>query len=314
MRLRTAYRARFEAASAAYDSLLWNGQYYGQPVTGADFDFGDGCLSDQLIGQWWAHQLDLGHLLPVDHVRTALASIVRYNLRHGFRDFVNQYRVYADGDDSGLLVCTWPRGGRPAVPVRYADEVWSGTEYQVAAHCLYEGLDAEARAILTAVRGRMTGERRNPFNEIECGDHYSRAMSAWSLLGAATGFRHDALTSALRVSAAVGRYPFLTGSAWGVLVSDGAVARLSVLHGELRVDQVTVGDAGSSWVARTRCGSHGGPDTRGATGCRRVRRSVPAWTPDSPRSGAGDAFALSDAGGNSFQTLLMSLSASLLFG
>ena len=83
-----------------------------------------------MLGQWWAHQLDLGYILPADHVRQALRSIVRYNFRHDFHGFEHEYRVFADGDDAGLLVCTWPLGGRPAVPVRYADEVWTGVEYQ----------------------------------------------------------------------------------------------------------------------------------------------------------------------------------------
>ena len=66
----------------------------------------------------------------------------------------------------------------------------------------------------------------------------------WRLLGASTGFRHDAITSSLRLTADAGRYPFLTGSAWGVLDSDGKIARLRILHGELRVLSVAVGDHG----------------------------------------------------------------------
>ena len=77
-------------------------------TTARTYDFrATGCLSDQLIGQWWAHQLDLGHLLPVDHVRTALRHVVRHNLRDGLpRLRRTAYRVYADGDDTGLLMCT----------------------------------------------------------------------------------------------------------------------------------------------------------------------------------------------------------------
>ncbi len=29
------------------------------------------------------------------------------------------------------------------MPIRYADEVWTGVEYQVAAHCLFEGMTEE---------------------------------------------------------------------------------------------------------------------------------------------------------------------------
>ena len=126
---------------------------------GESSGLGAGCLADQLIGQWWAHLLELGHLLPDEHVRTALRTIVSANLRHGFRDFEHGFRVFADGDDTGLLICTWPDGGRPEVPVRYADEVWTGIEYEVAALCLFEGLVDEARAVL---RCRALPVRRHP--------------------------------------------------------------------------------------------------------------------------------------------------------
>ncbi|XVU22755.1 GH116 family glycosyl hydrolase [Actinoplanes sp. CA-054009] len=176
------FTATFEKASAAYDELLWNGEFYAQPPSGEAYDFGRGCLSDQLLGQWWAHELNLGHLLPADRVRTALKSIVRYNLRTSFEP--HGYRSFADGDETGLVVCSWPHGGRPAVPLRYCDEVWTGVEYQVAAHCFYEGLDAEGLTIIRGVRARYDGTRRNPYNEIECGDHYVRAMAGWSVLTA----------------------------------------------------------------------------------------------------------------------------------
>ncbi len=45
------FPAVFEKASPAYDELLWNGEFYAQPSTGEAYDFGPGCLSDQLLGQ-----------------------------------------------------------------------------------------------------------------------------------------------------------------------------------------------------------------------------------------------------------------------
>ncbi|WP_432972958.1 GH116 family glycosyl hydrolase [Dactylosporangium sp. CA-233914] len=218
-----AYRETFEKAAIAYDAELWNGEFYAQPSTGQEYDFGAGCLSDQLLGQWWAHELGLGHILPADRVRTALRSIVRYNLRTHFEP--HGYREFADGDETGLVVCSWPHGGRPAVPLRYCDEVWTGVEYQVAAHCLYEGLDEEALAIVRGVRARYDGTRRNPFNEIECGDHYVRAMAGWSLLTAWSGVRHDATAGTHTRGARAGRFPYVAGTAWGTLTvaEDGSV-------------------------------------------------------------------------------------------
>ncbi len=72
------------------------------------------------------------------------------------------------------------------------DEVWTGIEYQVAAHLIYEGLVDEGVDIVRAVRNRYDGQRRNPWNEVECGHHYARAMASWSLLLAFSGFHYSA--------------------------------------------------------------------------------------------------------------------------
>lgn len=269
------YRELFERGSAACDEALWNGEYYVQrldPGDDGDFQWGDGCLADQLIGQWWAHQLDLGHLLPVDHVRSALRAIVSYNLRAGFRDFEHPYRVFADEDDTGLLMCTWPHGGRPTVPTRYADEVWTGSEYQVAAHCFWEGLDDEGWRIVRGVWGRYDGRRRNPYNEIECGDHYARAMAGWSVLEALTGFRHDAHHGSMgirhpgRVGASL---PFLASEGWGDVqaLDEGLLLRCS--GGRLGLGSLTIADVYGVDV------EVGGPIVLAAGESRIVHRALP---------------------------------------
>jgi non-lysosomal glucosylceramidase len=240
------YRELFDRGSVAYDEALFNGEYYVQklePTDSAEFQWIDGCLSDQLIGQWWAHQLELGYLLPADHVRTALRSVVQNNFRFGFRDFVHPYRVYADEDDAGLLMCTWPSGGRPEVPTRYCDEVWTGIEYQVAAHCLRENLDDEAWLILRGLWARHDGRRRNPYNEIECGDHYARAMAGWSVLEALAGFREDAHSGAFEFrypSGPTRALPFLASSGWGLLVKEEDEVRIECTGGHLNMRSLRI--------------------------------------------------------------------------
>ncbi len=251
-----SYRATFETARKSYDAALFTGEYYVQlppgddpglgSGVGPDYQWGRGCLADQLIGQWWAHQLDLGYLLPVEHVRTALAAVVHHNLRRGFRDLTHPYRVFADGDDAGLVMCTWPHGGRPAVPIRYADEVWTGSEYQVAAHCLREGLHREGRAVLDAVWARYDGQRRNPFNEIECGDHYARSLAGWSALQALAGFSHDGPAGAYTFRRPDtpenpnNPVPFLAGTGWGLWSAQGEWLVMTCAGGRLDVHRVTV--------------------------------------------------------------------------
>jgi len=241
----------FELGSTAYDEALFNGEYYVQKLEAddpTDFQWVEGCLSDQVIGQWWAHELDLGYILPREHVVSALRAVVRHNLRTGFRDFANPYRIYADQDDTGLLMCSWPTGGRPEVPTRYADEVWSGVEYQVAAHCLREGLQEEGEAILSGLWKRHDGRRRNPYNEIECGDHYVRAMAGWSVLEALTGYQYDASTGAIRFRRGGGdsNWPFVGSTGWGSVSMTDSEVVLSGAGGEVNIASVRL--AGFDWA------------------------------------------------------------------
>ena len=235
----TEAHARFESGSRIYDEMLFNGTHYIQKLDESDpsdFQWMTGILSDQVIGQWWAHQLGLGHILPEAHVKSALRHVVATNLKHNFEGFEHGYRVYADAaDDSGLLMCSWPEGGRPEVPTRYADEVWSGIEYQVAAHCIWEGLDAEADAVLDALWTRHDGRRRNPYNEIECGDHYARAMAGWTVLQARSGVRVDELSGVMHL-AREGRWPWLSSTGYGTVTVTGDRVEISCAYGAIDID------------------------------------------------------------------------------
>ncbi len=192
--LAARYRASFSQGSDRLDSLLWNGEYYEQrldDVNAYKYQHGAGMLADQLLGQLHARVLGLGDLLPAEHVRAAARAIYQHNFRTDFRDHVNTQRTYALNDEAGLLLCTWPRGGRPRFPFPYSDEVWTGVEYQVAAHLIYEGWLDQALAIVTAARERHDGVRRNPWDDVECGHHYARSMASWALLTALSGFTCD---------------------------------------------------------------------------------------------------------------------------
>lgn len=244
----TAYEAVFNNGRATLDRLLWNGEFYIQKVDetqqkAAKYQYGEGCLSDQLLGQWFAEVVDLGKLLPAYRIRATLASIYRYNFREDFSGFANTQRLYAMNDEKGLLLCSWPRGKRPALPFPYSDEVWTGIEYQVAAHMIYEGMVKEGLAIVRAVRDRYDGARRNPWNEVECGHHYARAMSSWSLLTALSGFAYSAPEKSLRFAPREAGQEFhclfSTGTSWGRYTQQKAArkfdASIHVLGGRLEL-------------------------------------------------------------------------------
>ena len=241
-----SYEQLAEKGGARLDQLLWNGEFYIQKVdekqqNAAKYQYGDGCLSDQLLGQWFAEVVDVGKVLPPEHVRAALGSVYRYNFREDFSDWPNTQRLYAMNDEKGLLLCSWPRGKRPALPFPYSDEVWTGIEYQVAAHMIYEGMIKEGLAIVQAARDRYDGARRNPWNEIECGHHYARAMSSWSLLTALSGFAFSAPEKSLRfrprVAASAFRCLFSTGTSWGTYSQRKAGQNL---ESEVRVEGGTL--------------------------------------------------------------------------
>ncbi|MBA8795608.1 uncharacterized protein (DUF608 family) [Friedmanniella endophytica] len=228
------------------DALMFNGEFYEQRTEahgGVDayrYQYGAGCLSDQLLGQTWAHLNGLGHLLPPEHVRSAVRAVHAHNFRTDFTDYPSVQRTYALNDDAGLILCSWPRGGRPRIPFVYSDEVWSGIEYQVATHLAYEGFVEEALQIVRAVRDRHDGVHRNPWNEAECGNHYARSMASWGVLLALTGAQWDAPSRTLRLAPAPAAYdgdrfsvPFSTALGWGQAVADGTGIRLELLGGTL---------------------------------------------------------------------------------
>jgi non-lysosomal glucosylceramidase len=243
------YRERFETGRENLDAAVWNGEYWHQDVKLAvhpEHQWGVGCHSDQLLGQWWAHALGLGYVLPEEHVRRAVKSIFAYNWRTDFVDFGQKPRVFADESDSGLLNCTWPGSGRPGVPTLYSDEVWTGVEYAVAALLLFEGMVDEALTIVQGARARYDGTRRSPWNEVECGDHYVRPMSSWALLEAASGVRYDAIHKALTVTPRLAadelRCFFVAGEGWGRLshIRDATQIdfKLEVYYGSLKLASV----------------------------------------------------------------------------
>ena len=136
--------------------------------------------------------------MSADHIRQALRSIYRYNFQKSLRNHANSQRPgYAIGDEPGLVLCTWPHGNRPTLPFIYADEVWTGIEYQVASHMILNGLVDEGLTIVRALRSRYDGRVRNPWNEYECGSYYARAMASYALLTSLSGFSYSAVTRTL---------------------------------------------------------------------------------------------------------------------
>ncbi|MGQ9732096.1 MAG: GH116 family glycosyl hydrolase, partial [Candidatus Zipacnadales bacterium] len=288
MEAASTYHELFERGSRWSDEHLFNGEYYEQQVNpqahlswpecqrtlaenhGKDdrfpawprWQFGRGCLSDQLIGQWYAHMLGLGYLYDRRKVRRALQSIFRYNWKAELYDHPCLLRVYAVNDEAGLLIASWPKGGRPGYAFWFADEVWCGIEYQVASHLIYEGMIEEGLALVKGVRDRYTGERRNPWDEIECGHHYVRSMASYAVMLALAGFHYSAPAQRLgfnpRLFAENFACFFSVESGWGLyrqrLTRRGLTVAIEVRKGLLTLSELEIAAKGNE-VLQAQVGS-----------------------------------------------------------
>jgi len=253
----------FEKGSRWTDAHLFNGQFYVQqirPITdrkniasglisdmGArnpanpDFQIGEGCLVDQLVGQNMAWICGLGYLADSNHIKKTLESIWKFNHVSRFGDEFNNMRSYALGDESGLKLTSYPDPSkRPAVPLSYGFEAWTGLEYTAATGMIYEGMTDDALKIVTDVRNRYDGYKRNPFNEEECGNHYARAMAAWSALIAWSGFNYSAVEKDFAVGQRPGKYFWSNGYSWGSYELTGNKLLIAVHYGNLQIKSVRV--------------------------------------------------------------------------
>jgi len=251
------YRMIYNSGYQILDQECWNGEYYIQKYDKAqikEHQYGIGCHSDQLIGQWWAFQLGFGYIFPLEHFNKATESIFKYNFKESLEGITQTPRTFASPEDKGLMVCTWPHGDKPEIPTLYSDEVWTGLEYEVAALCIHAGKITEALQIIQAVRDRYDGSHRNPWNEVECGDHYVRAMASWTLLYALTGVNYKIEVKqfklAPRINAENFKTFFITGNAWGQLIqqisNNKIFSSLSISHGSLEIKTFLLEELGGS--------------------------------------------------------------------
>lgn len=251
------YRRIYESGRKYTEQRLWNGEHFVQDVDLAKHprdQYAQGCLSDQLFGQNWAHLTGLGHIYSQDKVRRALESVWTYNWTTDVGAYNNVHptpRPFADDLEYGLITCTWPKTEYLVNGTLYKEEVWTGIEYQVAATMVREGMLEEGLAICRGVHDRYHPSKRNPYNEVECGDFYARAMASWGVLLALSGFVYHGPKGALRFAPAMSpkdfRTAFTTAEGWGSFAqtvdADGKGRwELRVVRGKLRLSSLELGD------------------------------------------------------------------------
>jgi uncharacterized protein (DUF608 family) len=210
---------------------------------GPKYQYGKGCLSDGVLGSWIARMCGLNDVADSDKIRSHLRAVHKYNLKKNLSEHANPQRPsYAFGNEGGLLLCSWPKGGKLSLPFVYSDEVWTGIEHQVASHLMLMGEVDKGLEILRISRNRYDGRVRNPFNEYECGHWYARALSSYGYLQALTGVRYDAVDKTLFIDTRVGDFiSFLsTETGFGTVHFSRGKASLKVVYGKIEVNKIDI--------------------------------------------------------------------------
>jgi len=243
---------------------LFDGEYFINKVDPKHLNAvnsGTGCEIDQVMGQSWAWQVGLGRVLPKKETLSALKSLWRYN----FTPDVGPYRAankpgrwYAMAGEAGLLMCSFPRKdwdydkakgqGGGAWAAMYFNECMNGFEYQAAGHMVWEGMVQEGLAVTRAVHDRYNAARRNPWNEVECGDHYARSMASYGVFLAACGFEYHGpkghIGFAPRLTPENFKAPFTAAEGWGTyeqgIQKSEFRSQLTMKYGKLRVKTIAV--------------------------------------------------------------------------
>jgi hypothetical protein len=209
---------------------------------GPKYQYGTGCLSDGVIGAWLAAVCGVGEILDRAKVTGHLLAVHTHNFRADLSSHANPQRpTYALGDEAGLLLCSWPKGGALSLPFVYSNEVWTGIEYQVASHLMMAGHVAEGLQIVRACRDRYDGLARNPFDEYECGHWYARAMASYAMLEGMTGVRYDALDEVLHVAPSIAgdfRSFLATATGYGTVGVRGGKPFVDVVSGTINVRDI----------------------------------------------------------------------------
>ncbi|MCK6559659.1 non-lysosomal glucosylceramidase [bacterium] len=222
----------------------WNVNYSAEALEllkkeGPKYQYGSGCLSDGVLGCWIAKVCGLDDFIDPAKVRSHLRAVHQYNLKTDLSDHVNPQRpAYACGKEGGLLLCTWPKGGKLTLPFVYSNEVWTGIEYQVASHLMLMGEVEKGLEIVREARKRYDGRVRNPFNEYECGHWYARAMSSYGLLQGLTGIRYDAVEQTLYIDSKIGSdfESFLsTATGFATVGLKQGTPFIEVKHGDIHI-------------------------------------------------------------------------------
>ncbi len=258
----------------------YNGEYFAMvrdPAHPRAPGHGPGCHIDQVFGDSFLHMVGLPPNLPKNEVKSGLKSIWKYNYTpdaggymKAMQSVIKGGRWYAMPGEPGLLMTSFPKGGakeskgegNPDWMVGYFNECMNGFEYQAAAHMIADGMVTEGLAIVHALHSRYTNGTRNPYNEVECSDHYSRSMASYGAFLTACGFSYHGPKGEMAFDPKMPgnrfKCAFTAAEGWGsyeqVKSEKGLIASLTLNFGKLSLTQIAIRHAKGMRLINTTLG------------------------------------------------------------
>ena len=201
------------------------------------YQVAEGSIIDQMLAQWHADILGLGEIFDRAQVSEALSQMMKNNFKPRMRDFTNPWRIFSVNDEAGTVICDYPdEAEKPVIPIPYSGETMTGFEYSFAGLLISRGRLDDGLKVVKAVRNRFDGNKRNPWNEFECGSNYARSMASYALVPILSGFSFD------MPNKYIGFNPYKTDNfkaiwsvdgAWGEFEITKGKAVLTIFEGEL---------------------------------------------------------------------------------
>ena len=262
------YLRLYENGKKWMNEHLFNGRYFNQSVNLSDrsildrfgashlywneeakeikYQVADGCIIDQMLADWHAALIGKNGVFDVDKKRIALGNLYKNNYKSSMRSVVNMWRNFSLNDEAGTIICSYPEGARlPSIPIPYCEETMTGFEYALAGLMISEGYVSEGENIVKAVRDRYDGEKRNPWNEIECGSNYARSMASYALMPIYSGFSFDMTKKHIGFAPIQksGKYLFSASESWGSAELCDGRCNISIFGNALTLNSIAIPDA-----------------------------------------------------------------------
>lgn len=167
-------RDLFMQGREEFERQLWGGQYYVACRSGEGRAY-DACHSGQLSGQWYAHLLGLGNLLPPAHVKEAVKTICQLN---------------GGASPYGVVNSVLPDGSIDTAS-NQSKAIWPGMSYAFASLAILEGFVSEGLELARKTWMNFVENQRSPWHQPDevrsddgsfgYGDHYLRSIAIWSV-------------------------------------------------------------------------------------------------------------------------------------